>query len=165
MEERSLLVIHGVIMGVGGALTYFGITLLEGNNCTPNGECGGAPYGEQGLVLLLLGIVLLLYGFGSLVGAPSRWQSRSDPRHAADYDPVHGERPELRGQNARAFVLALFAVALIIAEAFPLYSLYQETTNVPRPTFNGPLFAIDVLLFAAADLSVLVLAYVYLVNR
>ena len=64
--------------------------------------------------------------------------------------------------QARFLIVALLGLALVVVEAFPLYALYQETTSSPYPTFDPVAFALDLGIFAIADLLVLALAYVYL---
>lgn len=164
-EGRKIdTVLWAVLMGVGAATIYGGVeVMLTAQTCNVYQECSRQPYASWGLPLALIGLGLLLYGYASFVKSWGAWRPYRPEKYGvgdrANFDPVKAARAEVQ---ARFLIIALLGLALATVEAFPIYALYQETANVPKPTFNPVAFALDIGVFAIADLLVLALAYVYL---
>ena len=157
-------VLWAVLMLAGGAMIYGGVAVINtAHTCDPYNGCSSSADAWLGFPLAFIGLGLLLYGYASFVKSWGAWRPYVPEKRGvvdpANFDPVKAARAEVQ---ARFLIVALLGLALVVVEAFPLYALYQETTSSPYPTFDPVAFALDLGIFAIADLLVLALAYVYL---
>ncbi len=164
-EGRKLdTVLWAALMCTGGATIYVGVTTMNtAHTCDPYNGCSSSANAWLGFPLAFIGVGLLLYGYASFVKSWGAWRPYTPARYGvedpANFDPVKAARAEVQ---ARFLIIALLGLALVVVEAFPIYALYQETSNSSTPTFDPGAFALDIGTFAIADLLALALAYVYL---
>ena len=164
-EGRKLdTVLWAALMCTGGAAIYGGVAIMNtAHTCDPANGCSSSANAWLGFPLAFIGVGLLLYGYASFVKSWGAWRPYTPSRYGVEdptnFNPVKAARAEVQ---ARFLIIALLGLALVVVEAFPLYALYQETTSSRYPTFDPVAFALDIGMFAIADLLVLALAYVYL---
>lgn len=148
--------VSGVVAGfVGANLMYLCTAYFSFDGCAERA------YGFPGFLILLLGICLVLFGFGSLLSTlgrdfselPSDWRPggpRADPEVEA-------------GAERIAAILwgAILMAGLVAAEAFPIYNLVIQTTSGQHPAFNLGAFLIDMVFFGVADVILVFLIVTY----
>ncbi len=146
-----------LLLPIGAAMVYIGV--MVGMTCTSyvplTSYCSGRDLALPGYGTAFIGVCLALVGLGAwLARGGEEAPLREPPLRIAD--PVLSDRVD---RDSRLAFVGLVGVGLVIAEAFPVYSLAVQTMQGPNATFSPAWFAADVILFAFADLMVLLVLW------
>ncbi len=115
------------------------------------GQCFDHAYGPIGGIIMLVAGAFALFGFVSLLTYPKKYVPRTWGMRAG-VDVVLEARAE---RQARFVFVAIVGLVLVVAEAFPFYSLVQVWG------FDAVGTTADIALFAFSDLLVLFLVYLW----
>ncbi len=163
--------IWSAVACVSVALIVYGVLLLRSTvYCTPevssSSVCRYNPLGPWGSWIALFGVCLLIYSAASIAKSWGTWRA-AVPELAVTrrLSPAEAAAAGRAERQTRGILIGVVALVLVAVEAFPLYTLYVQTTAPPQPTFDPVAFVAVLAVAGVADLIVLFLVYVYLANR
>lgn len=148
-----------LLLPIGAVMIYVGV--MVGMTCTSylpiTNYCDAHDLAVPGYGTALIGLCLALVGLGAFL---ARGGEEAPPREPSlrIADPLLSDRVD---RDSRLVFVGLVGIGLVVAEAFPIYSLALQTMQGPNATFSPIWFAADVVLFALADAMVLLVIWAW----